>query len=156
MKEGDVVSCIVSQLGSYGFYAIIDDQNKDSSVFVNFGELSWKRIRKTEEVVSIGDRVKVKLCKEPSRDGSYYLGSLKRAYPEANPWVEPFLYETENAYEGRVCFLGKDFLLVELGDGVSVAVKDAQLNQYQIDDKVQVFMTKILLEEQKLYGRLIQ
>jgi ribosomal protein S1 len=48
---GDIVLCTITEIGPWGAYGVSESKLK---VLVSFSELSWHRIEKTDDVISIG------------------------------------------------------------------------------------------------------
>ena len=73
-------------------------------------ELSWQRLASPNEIASVGDIVTFKVIHLEDPDGTpRRLGSIKRLFPEHNPWRDP------NAYSVGIKFRGKVDLIVSYG-----------------------------------------
>lgn len=79
LSEGDVVEGLVSSLADFG--AFVDIGGADG--LVHLSELSWSRVRHPNEVVSIGDKIKVQVL-NVDRDRRRIGLSLRRLMPK--PW----------------------------------------------------------------------
>src|SRR5579863_4667203 len=81
IKEGDVVSGTVRSLTDYG--AFVDLGGVDALLHV--GEISWTRVNKPADVLSIGDQVDVKVLKLASEGDKRRISvGLKQLQP--HPW----------------------------------------------------------------------
>jgi len=79
VKEGDVVTGTVRSLADYG--AFIDIGGVDGLLHV--GEISWSRVSKPEDVLTVGQEVQVKVIKIDAEKQRISLG-MKQLQP--HPW----------------------------------------------------------------------
>lgn len=79
VKEGDIVSGLVRSLTSYG--AFVDLGGVDGLLHVS--DIAWSRVNNPEEVLTVGQRVEVKVLKIDAGSRRISLG-LKQLQPE--PW----------------------------------------------------------------------
>jgi small subunit ribosomal protein S1 len=79
VSEGDIVSGLVRSLTSYG--AFVDVGGVDGLLHVS--DIAWSRINSPEEVLTVGQRVQVKVLKIDADSRRISLG-LKQLQPE--PW----------------------------------------------------------------------
>jgi len=81
MKEGDTVSGTVRSLTDYG--AFVDLGGVDALLHV--GEISWSRIDKAADVLSVGQQIEAKVLKITSDSGKRRISvSMKQLLP--HPW----------------------------------------------------------------------
>lgn len=114
ISVGDVVEGVVKTITSYGAFFTVN--GLDGLIHMN--ELSWKKISSPDDVVSVGDRIKVKVVSIEEKKGKTQVAfSLKAMTP--NPW------DVVNAEE----YLGKvlDVKVVQVMDyGAFVSVGDLE------------------------------
>src|SRR5215467_11613797 len=81
LKEGDTVSGTVRSLTDYG--AFVDIGGVDALLHV--GEISWSRVNKPADVLSVGQAIEAKVLKI-SAEGDKKRISVGMKQLEANPW----------------------------------------------------------------------
>ena len=145
---GEIVECTVTEVGSYGLYA---STSGGEIVFVNFAELSWFRIRESNDAVSLGETVKVKIMDEPTLNRSYFLGSLKRAVPELDPWQNP-LINAGAVLDTKLVRIGTDVAFFELPNEiiVGVAVTGSQKKEMRVGDTIRLKLTEVSRESRNI------
>ena len=79
IKEGDVLEGVVKNLTDYG--AFVDLGGMDGLVHVT--DISWQRIEHPSEILSLGNKIKVKIIKFDEEQQKVSLG-LKQLQPD--PW----------------------------------------------------------------------
>ena len=108
MMPGDIKEAVISSVVDFG--AFVDLGLMDGLIHVS--ELSWKRINHPSDVVTVGDKVKVKILAVDS-DKERIALSLKAT--EQGPWVE--FAKTHNV--GDLIY-GKVMKLVEFGAFIKI------------------------------------
>lgn len=87
LKEGDITEGTVTRLASFGAFVELAPSVEG---MVHLSELSWSRVMKADEAVSVGDKVKVKvlkISKEKGRDGREHTRiSLSMKAAAGSPW----------------------------------------------------------------------
>ena len=112
MKEGDVLTGTVRSLMAYG--AFIDLGGVDGLLHVS--DISWSRINKPEDVLSVGQELQVRLLKIDPETKKISLG-LKQLLAE--PWeTVPARYQSGQRVSGTVSRLADFGAFVELEAGV--------------------------------------
>jgi small subunit ribosomal protein S1 len=112
LQVGDVLPGTVRTLMPYG--AFIDLGGLDGLLHV--GDISWSRVNKPEDVLSVGQQVKVRLLKIDPETKKLSLG-LKQLEPE--PWeTVPSRYQSGQRVTGTVVRLMDFGAFVELEAGV--------------------------------------
>ena len=135
---GENVQCRITKTGEWGAYA---ETKSGEEVFISFGELSWDRIQKTEEIVSPGDVVNVKVFANPTDERTSFLGSLKRTKAD-NPWSDPRM-EVGAIFRGEVERIGKDVAFIILTNGILVGVHVENPSRLSVGESVQVKLDEI-------------
>lgn len=149
---GDIVPCTISETGQWGAYALFDDRIK---VFINFGELSWLRIRETSEVVSVGDVVDVAIMREPKDNHPIFLGSIKRAAPERNPYMDRIM-KVGTILDANVALIGKDVIYLELPNRIMVGFPLTDTTNFAIGESKKIRLTKVLPDACIVEGDIVQ
>jgi small subunit ribosomal protein S1 len=96
LKEGDVYDGIISSIADFG--AFVDLGGADG--LIHLSELSWNRVNHPNEVVSVGDNVKVQILSVDQERRRIGL-SLRRLQPQ--PWdVVNETYDVGQVVRGRI------------------------------------------------------
>jgi len=121
LSVGDTVRGRVSSLRDFG--AFIDIGGADG--LVHLSELSWRRIRHPNEILSVGMEVDAYVL-QLDRDGRRIGLSLKRL--ERNPWAEiEAKYAIGQIVEGNVSRVVSFGAFVELEDGIEALLHLTQM-----------------------------
>ena len=108
IKEGEVVEGIVKNITDYG--AFIDLGGIDGLLHVT--DISWKRINSPEEVISVGEKVKVLITKVSGENMRISLG-MKQL--QDDPWAEAQSnYTVGERYKGRVTNIADYLSLIHI------------------------------------------
>lgn len=152
-KVGEIRKGIIKKLAKFG--AFVDLGGIDGLIHLN--DLSWKRIIKPDDVVSIGDEVEVYILAIDKGSRKVSL-SLKNTIK--NPWdIIAEKYKIGNIYEGSVIKFAKFGAFVELEDGIEGLVHlDEISNDYtskpeekiKIGEKIKVKIIDIQNEKRKI------
>ena len=153
IKEGQRVEGVVSRIVDFG--AFVDLGGVDGLVHVS--EVSWKRIRKVSDVLSVGDRVVAEVIKVDSEKSKISL-SLRDS--NTNPWKDILeRFPIGEIVEGTVARLASFGAFVSLADGVDGLVHISQVankhvakpsDELQIGDVIKIKVLGIDLENQKI------
>lgn len=96
LKEGDVYDGIISSIADFG--AFVDLGGADG--LIHLSELSWNRVNHPNEVVAVGDNVKVQILSVDQERRRIGL-SLRRLQPQ--PWdIVNQTYEVGQVVRGRI------------------------------------------------------
>lgn len=128
---------------------------------VHVSELSWSRVNDPHEVVSLNQKVSVKLLKTEDLDGKLKISlSMKQADGEGNPWTTvPQKYPVGTVVQGKVEKKETYGLFVNIGPGVTGLLPrskwrdSVEANQYEAKkrgDEVTVQVDQIIFEEKKI------
>lgn len=142
IDEGETVNCTITQIEDWGVYASTDSGD---TIFVNFGEISWRRIRDAKEVLSVGQVVDVLILRCPQIDSPNYLGSIKQAKPESNPWHNHSL-QVGSVVCGKVIQIGKDVVYFELPNEIVVGVQSSSVEEFTIGELKDLQVKEIVPE----------
>lgn len=116
IKEGEVYAGVVTTVANFGCFVKLSLGKKGLDVegLVHISELSWGKIESTTDVVSEGDKVKVKVV--GTKDGKISL-SIKHA--QKDPWEEvDSKYKVEARVKGKVTRISDFGAFVEIEPGI--------------------------------------
>ncbi len=122
MSEGQVVEGTVKNVTDYG--AFIDLGGLDGLLHVT--DMSWKRINNPQEILTIGQTIKVQIIKFNQETGRISLG-LKQM--EADPWAGvQDKFHVGDKLTGKISNLTDYGAFVDLGDGVEGLVHVSEMS----------------------------
>lgn len=122
LKEGDVVEGTVRTLMPYG--AFVDLGGVDGLLHVS--DLSWARIANPEDVLTVGQKLQVKILKIDAETRKISLG-MKQL--QAEPWeAVPGKYKAGDRVTGRVVRLMDFGAFVELEPGVEGLIHVSEMS----------------------------
>lgn len=114
IKEGEVYDGVVTTIASFGAFVKIAIGKAKLEGLVHVSELSFSKVNLPSDVISEGDRVKVRVL--ASRDGKLAF-SIKQA--QKDPWGDvEAKYKVEDKVSGRVVRISDFGAFVELEPGV--------------------------------------
>ncbi len=118
VKEGQVLEGRVTTIANFGCFVevTIPSGKKESKIegLVHISELSWGRVGKVEDVVKVGDKVKVMVI---GKSGSKLSLSLRQA--QKDPWeAAEVKYKPETKITGRVVKISDFGVFVEVEPGI--------------------------------------
>ncbi len=141
VKEGDIIEGKVTRLAAFGAFVEVAPAVEG---MIHLSELSWSRVVKADEAVSVGQEVKVKLLKvskEKGRDGREHTRislSLKQA--QGNPWDDAASkLVIGDIVEGRVVRLAPFGAFVEVLPGIEGLVHISEMSWGRVDDPKKLF-----------------
>ena len=127
LKEGDVRSGVVSSVVNFG--AFVDLGGMDGLVHVS--ELSWRHVNHPGEIVTVGDKVKVKVL-EVDRDRERISLSIRQTAED--PW-EAFARASSIGaiVEGKVTKTVPFGAFVSVGEGVEGLVHVSEIAMHHVE-----------------------
>lgn len=126
LEEGQIVSGTVARLTNFG--AFVNLGGVDGLVHIS--ELAWKRIKHPSEVVRVGEDVDVRVL-GVDRNRERISLSLKQARPD--PWTAVLgQVNLGDIIEGRVTKLAKNYVFVEIVEGVEGLVPLSELSEFRV------------------------
>ena len=127
LKEGDVRPGVVSSVVNFG--AFVDLGGMDGLVHVS--ELSWRHVNHPGEIVTVGDKVKVKVL-EVDRDRERISLSIRQTAED--PW-EAFARTTElgGVVDGKVTKTVPFGAFVSVGEGVEGLVHVSEIATHHVE-----------------------
>jgi small subunit ribosomal protein S1 len=124
IKEGDVVSGTVRSLTDYG--AFVDLGGVDALLHV--GEISWSRVNKPSDVLSVGQSIEVKVLKQ-SNEGDKRRISVGLKQLQAHPWdAVGGKYNAGDRVRGTVTRLMDFGAFVELEPGIEGLIHISEMS----------------------------
>ncbi|MHB2018380.1 MAG: 30S ribosomal protein S1, partial [Candidatus Xenobia bacterium] len=151
--EGQIVTGTVARLTNFG--AFVNLGGVDG--LVHLSELSWKRIKHPNEVVRIGEKVDVLVLKVDKKRERISL-SLRQAKPD--PWESTIdSFKPGQVVKGKVSKLAKNYVFVELADGVEGLVPITELADHRLvkpedavspDQEVDVKILEVRPQERRI------
>lgn len=153
INKGDKKHGVVTRIAKFGAFVDLDGIEG----LIHLSELSWRKVKDTSEVVSVGDAVEVYVI-DVDKESKKIALTLKEA--KDNPWnnVEN-KYAKGSVHEGTVVKILDFGALVELEPTVKGLVHISQIkeeavekvsNVLNIGDKVKVKILEISEENQKI------
>lgn len=128
LNVGDVVEGTVMRFTDYG--AFVDLGGIDGLLHIS--EISWGKLKHPQEVLQIGDRVKVKILSMNEEKGKISLG-LKQTTPE--PWsVIEEKYQIGQVVTGKVVQIKEYGAFVELEPGLDGLVHISEVAHKRVND----------------------
>lgn len=124
IKEGDTVSGTVRSLTDYG--AFVDLGGVDALLHV--AEMSWGRVNKPADVLSVGQQIEVKVLKLADEGGKKRISvGLKQLQPQ--PWDSvPGKYKAGDRVRGTVTRLMDFGAFVELEPGIEGLIHISEMS----------------------------
>ncbi|AVO02138.1 MULTISPECIES: 30S ribosomal protein S1 [Staphylococcus] len=126
LNEGDVIEGTIARLTNFG--AFVDIGGVDGLVHVS--ELSHEHVDKPEDVVSVGEKVKVKV-KSVERDSERISLSIKDTLPSPFESIKGEIH-ADSVIEGRVVRLTDFGAFVEIAAGVQGLVHISEISRKHI------------------------
>ena len=128
LQVGDIVEGTVMRFTDYG--AFVDLGGIDGLLHIS--EISWGKLKHPQEVLAIGDKVKVKILSMNDEKGKISLG-LKQTTPE--PWsVINEKYQIGQVVSGKVVQIKEYGAFVELEPGLDGLVHISEVAHKRVND----------------------
>ena len=124
IEVGKEIEGTVRQLSDYG--AFVDIGGVDGLLHIS--EISWKQIRKPSEVLSVGDKITVRVLSCDKETKKIALGYRK---PEDNPWLNVGV-EVGDVVEAKVVSMKPFGAFVELPNGLEGLVHISNITHTRI------------------------
>jgi small subunit ribosomal protein S1 len=128
LQPGDIVEGTISNIVDFG--AFVDLNGIDGLIHIS--ELSWSHVNHPSEVLSIGDKVNVKVL-DIDRDRQRISLGLKQT--QEDPWQRVVqTYNVGDELEGKVTKVVTFGAFVEILDGVEGLVHISELAQHHVEN----------------------
>jgi small subunit ribosomal protein S1 len=133
LKEGDVYEGIISSIADFGAFADLGGADG----LIHLSELSWNRVSHPNEVVSVGEKVKVQIL-SVDLDRRRIGLSLRRLQPQ--PWdLVNDMYEVGQIVTGRITKLVNFGAFARLDDsGVEGLIHISELSNQRVNHPKEV------------------
>jgi small subunit ribosomal protein S1 len=153
LQPGDVVSGQVTRVEKYG--AFVDLGGVEGLLHVS--QMAWKRVENPEDVVKVGDQVKVTVLEVKEEDRRISLG-MKQL--QEDPWMRFTVdHPAGSVMEGTVTRLMHFGAFIEVADGIEGLAHVSQLAPHQVGsprevvrpgDKVSVRIVNVEPERRRI------
>jgi small subunit ribosomal protein S1 len=125
LKEGEEIDGIVKDLRDFG--AMVDIGGVVGMLHIS--EISYGRVNNVSEVLSTGDRVRVKILKIEDKGQSLPRISLSRKQAQSDPWLEVSeKIHVGDSYSGKVVRLTHFGAFVEIFPGVDGLIHVSEMS----------------------------
>jgi len=132
MNVGDLVTGMISNIVDFG--AFVDLEGIDGLIHIS--ELSWSHVNHPSEVLSIGQKVEVRVL-DIDRDRQRISLGLKQT--QKDPWQQVFENRQVNEIvHGRVTKLVSFGAFVEIEEGVEGLIHISELAQHHVEDPSEI------------------
>lgn len=155
LKEGEIFEGEVTTIYDFGCFVKIEvGKGKDKEKIpleglVHVSELEWNKVSTPDEVVKVGDKVKVKLI---GRRNSKLAFSIRQT--QDDPWVQiSEKYGKDKEYKAEVVKISDFGVFVQLEPGVEGLIHITKIppdKKLHIGDEVKVYVEDIDKETKKL------
>ena len=132
LQPGQVVEGVISNIVEFG--AFVDLDGIDGLIHIS--ELSWSHVNHPSEVLTIGEKVNVKVL-DIDRDRQRISLGLKQT--QADPWQSVIeSYQVDDVVEGRVTKVVTFGAFVEIHSGVEGLVHISELAAHHVENPREV------------------
>ncbi|MBN1632482.1 MAG: 30S ribosomal protein S1 [Thermoleophilia bacterium] len=132
MNVGDLVTGIISNIVDFG--AFVDLEGIDGLIHIS--ELSWSHVNHPSEVLTIGQKVEVRVL-DIDRDRQRISLGLKQT--QKDPWQQVFENRQVNEIvHGQVTKLVSFGAFVEIEEGVEGLIHISELAQHHVEDPSEI------------------
>lgn len=149
IKEGDIHSGIVTTIAPFGAFVKIIVGKATLEGLVHVSEISYKKVAVPSDVLSVGDKVEVKVL--ASHVGKLAL-SMKQALKD--PWLEvEKKYKAEDKLTGCVTRISDFGVFVELEAGVEGLIHITKIPPTQkisINDEVKCIIEEVNTKDKRI------
>jgi len=132
MNVGDLVTGVISNIVDFG--AFVDLEGIDGLIHIS--ELSWSHVNHPSEVLTIGQKVEVRVL-DIDRDRQRISLGLKQT--QKDPWQQVFENRQVNEIvHGKVTKLVSFGAFVEIEEGVEGLIHISELAQHHVEDPSEI------------------
>ena len=155
IEEGKVIEGTVKNLAEYGAFV---DLGYNVDGLLHITDMAWKRVKHPSEIVSVGDKIKVKVLKYEPENTRVSLG-LKQLGED--PWQNiAERFPVGEKIKGKVTNLAEYGCFVEIADGVEGLVHVSEMDWtnknvhpskvVSVGDEVEVKVLEIIPEKRRI------
>lgn len=149
IKEGDVYSGIVTTIAPFGAFVKIAVGKANLEGLVHVSEISYKKVAVPSDVLSVGDKVEVKVL--ASHVGKLAL-SMKQALKD--PWLTvESKYKAEDKITGRVARISDFGVFIELEPGIEGLIHITKIPPTQkisVNDEVKCVIEEVNVKDKRI------
>lgn len=153
IKEGEIYDGVVTTVASFGAFVKIEVPVKKEMAhiegLVHVSEIAWSKTNLPSDVLSVGDKVKVKVL--AARDGKLAL-SIKQA--QKDPWGEvETKYKVDQKVSGRVVRVSDFGVFVELEPGVEGLIHITKIpptHKINVGDEVKCTIEEVNKKDKRI------
>lgn len=157
-KVDEIVNGEVTRMEKFGAFVKIDGGVEG---LVHISEIGWSRLTDPSEVLSVGQKVQVKILKIEDVDGRLKISlSIKQGGGEGDPWMQvPQKYPVGSQWDGTVEKKENYGLFVNIAPGITGllprskwrdSMDPSQYENKKKGDKVKIQIDEILFEQKKI------
>ena len=132
----------VSRIQNFGAFVKLDNGIEG---LIHKSELSWSKVSEVSDIVSVGDRLRVKVLKISDENGRTKV-SLSAKSVSQDPWdtVDDKI-DTKNPISGTITRIERYGAFVELCEGITGLLSDRSATQkgLKVGDKLSVYVKEI-------------
>ena len=125
INEGDVIEGVVKSIINYGAFVELKDDIMDG--LLHLTDISWKRISHPSEVISVGQKLKLKVIKADRELKRISLG-LKQMTDNPNAFIQDKYTVGQEIESTVLSVIDGDDILVEIEQGV-----EGLIRKYDVD-----------------------
>jgi ribosomal protein S1 len=127
LEVGMVSKGNIKNITDYGAFVNIDGVDG----LIHISQMSWGRVKKPSDVVSVGEEVKVRVI---GIDKEKNKISLSMKFDEENPWIDASTkYAVGNVVEGTVARMTDFGAFIELQAGVDALLHVSQISKKHVE-----------------------
>lgn len=156
IKEGDIYPGVVTTIAPFGAFVKIEVKSKDGKGkaaqlegLVHVSEISYKKVAIPSDVLSVGDKVEVKVL--ASHVGKLAL-SMKQAIRD--PWLDvEKKYKAEDKLTGRVARISDFGIFVELEPGIEGLIHITKIPPTQkiaLNDEIKCVVEEVNMKDKRI------
>ena len=153
LKEGEVFDGEVTTIYDFGCFVKTEVGKGKKKIplegLVHVSELEWNKVEKPEDVVSVGDKVKVKLI---GRRNSKLAFSIRQTMDD--PWLKiSEKYIKEKEYKGKVTKISDFGMFVALEPGIEGLIHITKIppdRKLYTGDEISVYVEDVDKDEKRL------
>ena len=157
-KVDTIVNGEVTRMEKFGAFVKIDGGVEG---LVHISEIGWSRLGDPSEVLSVGQKVQVKILKIDDVDGRLKISlSIKQAGGEGDPWMMvPQKYPIGSQWDGTVEKKENYGLFVNIAPGITGllprskwrdSMDPSQFENKKKGDKIKIQIDEILFEQKRI------
>jgi small subunit ribosomal protein S1 len=147
VEIGDVIEGTVDRIEPYGLFL----SHADGKMVVLAPEISWHDHRDPRDRFKVDDVLRVLVLRYNYKD-EVYVGSIRRLYPEHNPYRELSRLRPGTVLQGKVTSLAGNEVTVGLPNGAFGHVpKSRTPSQWVRGEMVPVVITALEVDEGRLW-----